>query len=137
MTKIRTQEDNDCWIWTGAKTKTGYGHFFFNGKTIGAHVYSWLQSRGEKEVPEGFEVAHRCHNSSCVRPIHLELLIHIENCRILKPRPFVYAPSTPNVTVVKSLGIGEKGLDTRSPVPQDRDIKGGGNEAQPNRKEPR
>lgn len=65
---------NGCWIWTGTKTKGGYGRFVVSlrgkgVKTVGAHRLSWLIHRGELEK----QVCHRCDVPSCVNPAHLWL----------------------------------------------------------------
>lgn len=59
--------DSRCWLWTGSKTKDGYGRFSWEGKTIGAHRASFLLSYGSQ--PE--VVCHKCHVRDCVRPEHL------------------------------------------------------------------
>ena len=33
-------QDNGCWEYTGAKDADGYGMFWFQGKTKGAHQFS-------------------------------------------------------------------------------------------------
>lgn len=68
-----------CWLWTAGKTGAGYGAFKLAGRTLGAHVLSFLWS-GEV-IPWGFELDHLCRHRDCVRPDHLEAVTHAENTR--------------------------------------------------------
>ena len=76
-------QSNDHWLWTGAKggsTKT-YGVFtvVFDGerKTRMAHVWSYLYYVGD--IPDGYEVDHKCKVRLCVNPKHLEAVTSQEN----------------------------------------------------------
>lgn len=61
-----------CWEWTAGRTPEGYGKFWLNGRTIGAHRAAWLLFVGP--IPEGICVMHTCDNPPCVRwTDHLEL----------------------------------------------------------------
>ena len=59
--------DSRCWLWEGGIGKSGYGKFYWEGKTMGAHRASFLLAHGTQ--PE--IVCHRCNVPSCVRPDHL------------------------------------------------------------------
>ena len=63
-------ELGNCWVWTGAITKFGYGKFSV-AKNMWelAHIVSWVLANGP--VPDGLFVMHRCDNPPCIRPSHL------------------------------------------------------------------
>lgn len=57
---------DNCWLWTGALNKDGYGRF----GTTSAHRYSYENFKGKLVI--GMEVDHLCRVRNCVRPSHLE-----------------------------------------------------------------
>lgn len=68
-----------CWLWTGGDDGQGYGRFITEGQSVYAHVYSAILEAGP--IPEGVDVHHRCENTLCVRPDHLERLTKAEHAR--------------------------------------------------------
>ena len=78
----------ECWIWTGAVDKDGYGVFAFGRSTIQAHRFSYLTVVGElppdmTDLPDGEKVKmvllHSCDTPRCVNPYHLKIGTQKEN----------------------------------------------------------
>lgn len=68
-----------CWVWTGVKSSSGYGRYWWGGVMEGAHRVS-LEIAGKK-IRSGVDVHHICRNTSCVRPSHLKPLTRKEHAR--------------------------------------------------------
>lgn len=58
-----------CWIWTGAKTKDGYGHFRSGAKDIYSHRFSYEITFGA--LPARNCACHRCDTPICCNPFHI------------------------------------------------------------------
>ena len=73
-----------CWLWAGCLTAHGYGRFFSDGKSQGAHRYSY--ERFVRPIPEGLFVCHHCDTPNCVNPAHLFLGTSADNMRDMKEK---------------------------------------------------
>lgn len=73
----KVDKTGDCWVWTAARFRTGYGMFLWERRLVGAHRVAWMLTHGA--IPEGQMVLHSCDNRACVRLAHLSLGSHREN----------------------------------------------------------
>lgn len=69
----------ECWTWTGARDRDGYGQVRILDTTKAAHRVA-LALDGREPAP-GEVTRHRCDNPACVRPEHLETGSHADNTR--------------------------------------------------------
>ena len=76
---VRLPDSPGCWLWTGARTTTGYGHMEVGYSYEKAHRVSYELHRGR--IPTGLSVLHRCDVRTCVRPDHLFLGSQGDNVR--------------------------------------------------------
>lgn len=67
----------NCWIWTGATNSGGYASFRLKGSSGKAYIASYRLFVGD--IPDGYEIDHKCRNRKCVAPYHLEAVTHQEN----------------------------------------------------------
>ena len=70
--KVDKKSDNECWLWTGAKSAKKYGFIGAGGKggkLILAHRISYQLANNDLQDTD--YVLHSCDNPSCVNPNHL------------------------------------------------------------------
>jgi hypothetical protein len=67
-----------CWNWTGAKNGA-YGSIAKHRGSVPAHVYHYQEKYGP--VPEGKELHHKCRNTACCNPDHVEPLTRAEHVK--------------------------------------------------------
>jgi hypothetical protein len=84
MPRANTLEDlwpkiskQDCWLWTGNITPTGYGTFGWKRQIWLVHALVYQLVVGQ--IPAGTELHHKCQNRHCCNPKHLEPLTRKEH----------------------------------------------------------
>jgi len=79
MGYVRADDDTGAWAWAGGISSSGYGAFWYQGKTVGAHVFAYRIANGD--IPDGMVVCHRNENLGRhnVNPAHLFLGTYTDN----------------------------------------------------------
>jgi hypothetical protein len=77
-TKVSPEPNSGCWLWAGATNNTGYGCFWFGGRTWTPHRLLYERLFGPQS---GLEIDHLCRVPCCVNPLHLESVTVQENNR--------------------------------------------------------
>lgn len=74
-----SEQENGCWVWTGAHNDWGYGRLKIPGtrRITGAHRVIYEAMLGP--IPEDMEIDHKCRVTMCVNPGHMEPVTRKEN----------------------------------------------------------
>lgn len=67
----KVDKSQECWVWTAARNRKGYGILLVDGKNRQAHRVSYELANGP--IPGDLQVDHICHNRACMKPAHLRL----------------------------------------------------------------
>lgn len=86
--------ESGCWLWTGARNRTGYGWLQDPDTGIHVPVHRWAYRYYVGPIPHGLSIDHRCHtfdlacsggnhdpHRRCFNPDDLEAVTHAENQR--------------------------------------------------------
>ncbi len=73
-----TEKTGRCWRWLGAHSR-GYGQYRVAGRYARAHRVAWVLVNGP--IPAGLVIDHKCGNTMCVNPAHLEPCTASENSK--------------------------------------------------------
>lgn len=74
----RSENATGCHLWTGVKSRGGYGSITVEGKNQLAHRVSWFLANGRWPTDD---ILHSCDNPPCVNPEHLSEGTHSDNMR--------------------------------------------------------
>lgn len=77
IAKVSPEPTSGCWLWTGATNGFGYGKFYLSQSRVYAHRFSY--EAHVAPVPPGMHLYHKCRNTLCVNPAHLEPSSNREN----------------------------------------------------------
>lgn len=79
--KQKTKEnDNGCWVWTGALMPAGYGSIMINRVTKLAHRIMFGLANPDIDISEKF-ICHHCDNPPCINPSHLYAGTQVDNAQ--------------------------------------------------------
>ena len=79
-----TVDSSGCWVWQGRVTKDGYSVTRMGDKTI--FVYRAVLEAKEGAILGSQAAHHKCANSHCVNPDHLQPVTHRENAAEMMAR---------------------------------------------------
>ncbi len=71
------EPNSGCWLWLGTLDGKGYGVLSVNRRNVYAHRFSYVKKYGP--IPKGKELDHKCRNTYCCNPDHVEAVTHREN----------------------------------------------------------
>jgi hypothetical protein len=79
--KVQRGAPDECWNWTAARTKLGYGLYTIKRRpryrSFKAHRMAYYLANGS--IDDSLVVMHSCDNPSCCNPAHLSLGTMKEN----------------------------------------------------------
>jgi IS1 family transposase len=72
----KVNKTENCWLWTAARDRRGYGHFWTGERMTQAHRFSMELATGRSSAEH---VDHICHTPSCINPAHLRRVTRKQN----------------------------------------------------------
>lgn len=73
--KVDRRGPGECWLWTAARGRNGYGTFHTGGSAANrrtVYVHRWVYENTVGPISDGLTIDHLCRNRRCVNPAHLE-----------------------------------------------------------------
>lgn len=75
--RVAVASEDECWPWTGYRTRSGYGVLRYKDQNVSAHRAFYEMHRGP--IQPGLVLDHICHNKACVNPNHLRPVTNKQN----------------------------------------------------------
>src|ERR1700728_1242829 len=69
--KVSVGRSDHCWPWRASCDRYGYGQFKGDAYTTPKRAHRVAYELINGEIPDGFLLRHRCHNTLCCNPDHL------------------------------------------------------------------
>lgn len=81
LDKISPEPNTGCWLWTAGE-RGGYGRVRWRdaaGRNVNSPAHRVVYELLKAPIPSGLDIDHRCRNTYCVNPDHLEPVTPREN----------------------------------------------------------